>query len=450
MLADILRPFRVVARLGGAERSCRWSRAQLDAHQATRLRELRRFAYKRSPFYRRFHQGLFDRPLTELPILTKAEMMENFDDLVTDRAIHLADVEQWLRGDPGAKLFRNRYLVLSTSGSTGRRGVFLFDDREWISALANISRPMKWAGIRETGKKPRTAMIASRTSWHYSARVATAIPNRLWAVLPLDAGEPLPDLVRQLNEWQPTRLGVYPSVLRQLADEQMAGRLQIQPIAIACAAEVLTAETRQRARDAWGVPVFDTYGATEYSPIAAECASGRKHLLEDGAIIEIVDDRGRPVPPGERGDRVLLTVFDRRTQPLIRYELSDVLLPEAGECECGRKFRLIGGIEGRVEDVLVFPRCGASNETVSLHPNLFHEILETVPATGWQVVQEDEGVTINLTGLKDAGVCEVLARQIEAMFSAKQAEVKSVTVRQVESLRRGATGKAPLVMAKAK
>ncbi len=387
------------------------------------------------------------RPLNELPILTKSEMMESFDDLVTDRAVRLSDVEQWLRSDPGRKLFRNRYLALSRSGSTGRRGVFLFDDREWNASLANISRPMKWAGIRESGKKPRTAMIASRTSWHYSARVATAIPSRLWAVLLLDAGEPLPDLVRQLNEWQPTRLAAYLSVLRQLADEQMAGRLQITPIIIASAAERLTTETRNRAREAWGVPVYDTYGATEYAPIATECPSGRKHLVEDGAIIEIADDRGRPVPPGERGDRVLLTVFDRRTQPLIRYELSDVLIPEAGECECGRKFRLIAGIEGRVEDILVFPRRAIAGETVSLHPNLFHEILETVPATGWQVVQEGESVMVNLTGLKDSSVCEALARQMEAMFSAQQAEVKSVVVRPVETLRRGATGKAPLVMA---
>jgi phenylacetate-coenzyme A ligase PaaK-like adenylate-forming protein len=242
-------------------------------------------------------------------------------------------------------------------------------------------------------------------------------------------------------------IGIYPSVLRQLADEQIAGRLRIQPIAIMSAAEVLTNEVRLLARQAWGLQIYDTYGATEYSPIAAECSFGRRHLLEDGAIIELVDDRGRAVAPGESSDRVLLTVFGRRTQPLIRYEISDVLRPEAGECECGRKFRLIANIEGRLEDILVFPRRGKTGETVCLHPNLFHEILEAVPATGWQVVQNEQGVVVNLTGLKDPMICEALTRRMQELFSIQEAEVKSIAVRSVEALQRGATGKAPLVMA---
>ncbi len=40
----------------------RWTRSQLEAHQAESLLRLREFAYTRSPFYQRFHKGLFDRP----------------------------------------------------------------------------------------------------------------------------------------------------------------------------------------------------------------------------------------------------------------------------------------------------------------------------------------------------------------------------------------------------
>ena len=64
----------------------RWTRAQLDTYQAESLRRLREYAYARSPFYQKFHKGLFDRPLNELPVLTKAMMMEHFDELVTDRS----------------------------------------------------------------------------------------------------------------------------------------------------------------------------------------------------------------------------------------------------------------------------------------------------------------------------------------------------------------------------
>src|SRR5262249_34776485 len=154
----------------------------------------------------------------------------------------------------------------------------------------------------------------------YSTRISASLASRLLPALRLDASEPLETIVQRLNDWQPEVLAVYPSVLKQLADAQLGGQLHIRPRSVATSAEVLPAETRRRVHDAWGLRVFDTYGATEYAPIAAECAHGRKHLFEDGAVIEVVDDRGRRVPSGRRGARLLLTIFERHTQPLIRYE----------------------------------------------------------------------------------------------------------------------------------
>ena len=326
MASPFFTALRVLWRRRVQERSCAWTKPELERHQQERCAALRRFAVDRSPFYKTFHSGMANRPLRELPILTKAILMENFDDLVTDRSIHLADLETYLKQDDAPALFRDRYVVLATSGSTGRRGVFLFNDEEWINAVAAITRPLAWAGIaRPFRKPPRSALIASKTPWHYSARIGVTLSSRLLPSLRLDAAEPVESMVRRLNDWQPQALAGYPSVLRQLAEEQIAGRLHLKLRSAAASAEVLTDETKRRAKQAWGVRIFDTYGATEYSPIAAECAHGRKHLFEDGAIIEIVDEKGHAVPPGEAGDRILLTVFNRTTQPLIRYEISDMV-----------------------------------------------------------------------------------------------------------------------------
>jgi phenylacetate-CoA ligase len=448
MRATFMTPFRVLWKRHALERACLWTRSELERQQEQRLAALRRFASERSPFYRRFHRGLENRPLTGLPILTKAVMMEHFDDLVTDRAVRLADAEAFLRGNPAGDLFRHRYVVLSTSGSTGRRGVFLFNPQEWLTALAMITRPMAWAGLTAGLRKPpRSAMIASTTPWHYSTRISASLSSRLLPALRLDAAEPLATIVRRLNEWQPEVLAVYPSVLTQLADEQIAGRLHIRLRSVATSAEVLSGETRRRVQQAWGLRVFDTYGATEYAPIAAECAYGRKHLFEDGAIIEVVDDRGRPVPAGERGDRLLLTIFDRRTQPLIRYEISDMVRPMDGECECGRTFRLIESIEGRVEDVLYFPHRAGRREPVSVHPNVFHQVLETVPAAGWQIQQEEGGLSVSLAGLQDLSVCEPLRASLRQILEMQGAAVGAIHVRAVDVLERGPTGKAPMILA---
>jgi len=75
------------------------------------------------------------------------------------------------------------------------------------------------------------------------------------------------------------------------------------------------------------------------------------------------------VPAGEIGDRLLLTVFGRHTQPLIRHEISDMVRPIAGECPCGRKFQMIESIEGRMEDVLYFSRRDGRAASLPIHPN---------------------------------------------------------------------------------
>lgn len=434
--SSFLTQLRVLRKRRGLEKSCRWTASHLLAEQTRRTAELRSFALASSPFYARFHRGLENRPLAELPILTKAILMEEFDNLVTDRSIRLNDVENFLRDDDGAGLFQGRYVALSTSGSTGRRGVFLFSPEEWIECMASIARPMVWAGVRPNPIRPfRTAMVASTTPWHYSSRVGRSLTTRFLPTLRLDAAEPLESMVRRLNEWQPRVLVGYPSILRQLADEQTAGRLRIQPRHCATSAEVLTEETRRRVKEAWGVRMFDTYGATEYAPIAAECPAGNRHLFEDGAVIEVEDER------------VLLTIFGRRTQPLIRYEISDILRLAEGECACGRPFRFLAGIEGRQEDVLRFPARGSRERTIDVHPNVFHRLLETAPASGWQVIQENGSLTVNLAGVKDPGVCDEIAESMRALLQGENIEVPPVHVRSVTELRRGKTGKAPLVMA---
>jgi phenylacetate-coenzyme A ligase PaaK-like adenylate-forming protein len=245
MSPTFMTPFRVLWKRRALESACRWTRAELEQQQARRLTALRRFAMERSPFYQHFHRGLENQPLEGLPILTKGVMMENFDDLVTDREVRLADAEAFLRGNGGGHLFRGRYVVLSTSGSTGRRGIFLFDPQEWLTALAMITRPMAWAGLPGGLRRPpRSAMIASTTPWHYSTRISASLSSRLLPALRLDAAEPLATIVSRLNEWQPEVLAVYPSVLRQLADEQIAGNLRIRLRSVATSAEVLTEETR--------------------------------------------------------------------------------------------------------------------------------------------------------------------------------------------------------------
>lgn len=84
-----------------------WDARRIAAHQERALADLRRAAYARSDFYRRHHAGLFDAPLVELPPVTKADLMHNFDQTVTAPGLRLEEVKNHLRAllatgaDPG-------------------------------------------------------------------------------------------------------------------------------------------------------------------------------------------------------------------------------------------------------------------------------------------------------------------------------------------------------------
>src|SRR5699024_11813102 len=49
----------------------------------------------------------------------------------------------------------------------------------------------------------------------------------------------------------------------------------------------------------------------------------------------------------------VVTDFSRRTQPIVRYRLNDVLVARRGPCSCGSVLRAIERIEGRADDTLL-------------------------------------------------------------------------------------------------
>ena len=419
----------------------RWTRDELLVHQSGALAELRAFALARSPFYREFHRGLEAAPLDALPVLTKATLMERFDELVTDPDVRLGEVEGHLASTGSTDLFRGRYRVAATSGTTGRRGIFLADRSEWTSVLASYARANDWAGV-PAGllHRLRVAVVSSRNPTHQSSIVGATLASVIVPTLRLDAAGPLERTIDALNSFRPDSLVGYASVLRVLAGEQLGGRLNIAPRAVMSASEVLTDETRARIRAAFGIEPFNVYAATETAGIASECEHHRLHRYEDLVIAEIVDDENRPVSPGEFGTKLLVTVLFSRTQPLIRYEVSDRVRASTDICPDGRPFALLEAIEGREEDVLHF-------NGIAIHPNVFHSALEPVPVAAWQVVEETDGLLVLLAQPTDGVVDADVATRVRAALQQAGADGVRVRVERVETIPRTALGKAPLVRA---
>ncbi|MFF4576581.1 phenylacetate--CoA ligase family protein [Streptomyces sp. NPDC001410] len=437
---------RTQARLRGHET---WTRSELKAYQADALRRLRAHAYARSPFYRRFHAGLADTPLRDLPVLTKALLMEHFDELVTDRRVRLADLRAHVAAGTGQR-YLDHYRVCATSGSSGHPALVLFDPVEWATFLASFGRLRGWAGVPiGLRNRLRTGSVASDLPWHMSVQGALTFTTLgpLMPTLRLGATEPLTRIAQRLEAWQPQILGGYPSILRMLADEQLAGRLHLTPRFVLSGSEVLTAEARRRIEEAWGPVLFEGYGTTEGGGgNAAECERHEgMHLFEDLIIAEIVDEDNHPVPPGEQGAKVLMTVLSSRTLPLIRYEIDDRLRLTGTTGTCGRPFALIHSIEGRTDEIMTLP-AETGGET-AVHPVLFHRLFDPLPINGWQVVQQPDHIRVLLSGARGATDSAALASAVADALTAHGAIAPRIDVLHVDTIPRTAAGKAPLIKA---
>lgn len=115
----------------------------------------------------------------EVPAITKRELMTRFDDVVSDRSLHLSDLERYL-SHGGDKPLADRYWVAATSGSSGLRAIVSTDHGEWASIIASYARANEWAGERPTLRhRARMAVVSSRSPWHQSARVGATIQSPL-------------------------------------------------------------------------------------------------------------------------------------------------------------------------------------------------------------------------------------------------------------------------------
>jgi phenylacetate-coenzyme A ligase PaaK-like adenylate-forming protein len=349
-----------------------------------RCRDLIRHARAKSRFYaKRFQHLPVDAALTEHPSVSRAELMVQFDDWVTDPAIRLTDVNAFI-ADPGrcGEAFLGRYAVWTSSGTTGVPGVYVSDpDTLAIHEALLTTRTAGSSGASSLWQLMmgggRLALIAAQdghfagmTTWERARRASPWLNARSRA-FPVTAR--IEELVAALNDWQPALLASYPSMLSVMADELEAGRLMIEPTALWSGGEELPPFERERLSQAFACPVHEEYAASECMNIAFSCSEGSLHLHADWVILEPVDERGRILPPGQPSASTLLTNLANHVQPLIRYQLGDSITFLADPCECGCPLPRLR-VEGRKDDVLKLP--AAHGMTITIVPLAIESVLE--------------------------------------------------------------------------
>jgi len=411
------------------------TRETMQRYQQRGLQELLRHVWKHSSFYRDYYgsHGINERDLSDisirdLPFLSKKTLMDNFDRAVTDARLKRVELEQWIQNhrDP-REAFSKDFVVLHGSGSSGELGIFVYDRASWRIADAVVAGRLPAPENYPSGKTRAAFYLASHG--HFAGvSTATSMPESVYETLIVSLLEPREHAVSRLNAFQPHRLYGYSSSVSELAELAIQGALDIRPMRVFVSGDRLTDAMEETVREAWKAPIYHLYGASESKYIAVkEPAQDHLAVVEELNVVEVLDKKDRPVPPGEAG-RVVLTNLYNRALPILRYELGDYVVrgPRDSESSCAN----ISSIHGRVNDAL--PIVLADGSPDEIHPI----VLTTFYAPGLERVQfisvRPEHVRIHYTAPRN--IDPAVREEFERMLATRGATRTTFEVRRVREI----------------
>lgn len=310
------------------------NRIALENYQEKQLEKFKHRVLSKSPYFKQF----IDQPFKFWPLMNKQIMMQNFDQMNT---AHLSCQELFalaqqseIQRDFSAK--KSKFSVGLSSGTSGQRALFVVSPKE----------QQLWAGVILAKMLPRGILTKERIAFFlradnhlYHSTNSNRLTFRFFGLF-----DNFQQQILSLNQYQPTIIVAPAQVLRALAQEKLNGSLTVTPVLVISVAEVLEKQDRQLIEQAFN-KFAEVYQATE-GFLAATCQYGTLHLNEEFIYIEpfwLDEDRFMPI----------ITDFTRETQPIVRYQLDDILVRSKTTCQCGQQGMAISHIEGRHDDQLV-------------------------------------------------------------------------------------------------
>ncbi len=328
---------------GRARWRWRWLNQQrLQAFQAAKAQQLIPWVAQHSAFYRQHWQGHDLHDWRNLPPVDKRLMMANFREFNTLEVPAAAafDLAQQAEQQRDFVPRLGDLTVGLSSGTSGHRGLFL------ISAAEQLF----WAGtiLARTLHQIKPTKIAFFL--RANSNLYQQLGGRLIQFRYFDLTQALEPQIDMLNRYQPTIIVAPPGLLLQLLAAAQTGALTHRPERIISVADALAPDEQAQLSTFFGIPIEQIYQATE-GLLAISCAHGSLHIQEDLVAVDFEDlGQGRVTP--------YITDLWRRTQPIIRYRLNDVLRLSSQPCSCGSSFTVIEQIEGRRDDICYFTAHG--------------------------------------------------------------------------------------------
>ncbi len=416
--------FRVLAEL---EASQWFSADQLRALRSRKLRALFEQLDRCSAFHRARFATLGVDPRVDDPwkILRALPLM---DRSAMRRLVDTSPVV----GD-GQRIKR-----MSTGGSTGEPLTFLVTSMREAYDKASRMRAHRWFGVEPGQREVYLWGVSIGTQRQDMWRsVRDVFVNDLL----LSAFDLSPSSVRgyvdRINRYQPVCLFGYPSsvaTLCELASQQDAALKSDHLKAVFVTGEVLDEQRRGVIEGFFGVSVADGYGGRDSGFCAHQCDHGSMHVMDEHIIMEIVDDEGHPVPPGQAGE-IVITNLDNLATPFVRYRTGDMGQLSASPCSCGRGLGTMSVVAGRRTDHLV-----AADGSLRHALSLIYHLRELTGVGEFQVYQRaDRSVEVKIVPAD--GVSRPPADTVLSGVHACLGDIPDARVQLVNKIERAASGK---------
>ena len=355
--------------------------------QGERLSALVQRSWDRIPFYRERWKAAGVEPgdiraasdIRKLPVIRKS------------------DFEDSLRLHPPFGDYQGDFAavrVQASSGTSGNPKPFFFTRSDWDIIARLWSRRFHAQGVREGDILQivfaYTLFIVGFTASEGAMRLgALVVPTGSGSVTPSERQ------VKIARDWGATVLAGTPSYVLHLADvaEEQGFDLKrdFRLRRTIHTSETMTEAARRAIESRWGVEAYDNFGSVETGSPTFECEERNGyHVNEDAYIFEVLDPATHePVPPGDEGVLVVTCLF-KEAAPVIRYNIEDLCELLEEPCGCGRTFRRISKLRGRLSDMVKV-------SGIPFYPTSVETALERLPE-----LTREYMVTVDRVGQRDA------------------------------------------------
>jgi len=388
-----------------------WTRERLRQFQTEALRNLLREARRSTNFYGEAlgSVDIDSFTLEDLATLSpndKTLYMDRWDDFIAAPGItyeivenHLKDFREGVITEP---FYNDEYLFVSTGGSTGKRGVFVWDLEFMRQIICYTYRYLLRDEQLNGYNGPfKLATVEAPTLLHGSPYVFPSkfLPDM--ELLSLASTDPIPEVCEKLNEYQPTHLMAYASSVAELASAQLKGDLKIHPRWVCTNSGPQDQDIRNRSMEAWGVKASNSWGCVEIGQMGIETQfSDSMVICADGAIFEVVDKDNQPVSNVNDAAKVLATNLTNFSMPMIRYEVDDII-------EVGGPIPEYPAY-GTVTRILGKATFWFQYGDIKVHPTSYSDILEIEKEVEeFQIIQTEEGAHIKLVCNGEPNIPEI-------------------------------------------